>query len=261
MKKMFFPLVRYYNLIKNIENWYLHFSIKLGFTNDDPVMFKARNNVLVETPQALIHAFKEIFMEECYMHGMGLELSDRPIIFDIGANVGLFSLYAASKYPNAKILSYEPMTVNFKHVEKNKNLNKHCRIIPINKAVAGHLGEIKMVCEQDTDFSTTATIMSDKSDNNKEVTVPCLRLQDIFDEYKIDKCDFMKMDCEGTEFDVIYGCPTDYLSRINQIAMEVHGDQKTNEELKKYLTHNGFEVHEMEYALGMMYARNISNNI
>lgn len=260
MKKMFFPIIRYYNLIKNINNWYLHFYIKFGF-KADPVVFKAKNNVVVETPRILIHAFKEIFMEECYMHGMEFAFSARPIIFDIGSNVGLFSLYAASKFPNAKILSYEPITANFKHLEKNKNLNKHCRITAINKAVAGHSGEVTIVYEQDYEYSTTATIIGDKSYNKKEVTVSCLRLQDIFDEHKLDKCDFMKMDCEGAEFDIIYNCPKDYLSRIGQIAMEVHGDRRANEELKKYLTQNGFEVHEKEYALGMMYARNISNNI
>lgn len=59
-------MFRYLNLIKNISNWPLHFKVKFGISDDDPLLFIARNNIKFEVPKRLHHEFKEIFMENAY---------------------------------------------------------------------------------------------------------------------------------------------------------------------------------------------------
>jgi len=236
----------------------LFFAVKLGMTKRDPLLFITRKGILVQVPRRLLHTFKEIFMEECYMHGLGFDVPDRPVIIDIGANAGFFSLFACSRFSHSNIFAFEPIISNFKLLEINQNLNKQCQIIPIQKAVAGHSGEVTMMIPDYYDgFSTSSHIIDGEYRQNKNqvVKVQCTTIQDIFDEYELEKCDLLKMDCEGAESDIIYNCPSDYLSRITQIVMEFHGADL--EYLKEYLFSQGFATRQSKRALGMLWASKI----
>ena len=105
--------MRYVSLIRNIDNWWLYLGAKFNLTRTDPLFFKTRRGVRLEVPLRLLHTFKEIFMEECYMHGLKTEVPDSPVVFDIGANAGYFSLYAASRFEKPTIYAFEPMPANF----------------------------------------------------------------------------------------------------------------------------------------------------
>ena len=73
-------MVRYIRLVRNISNWGLHFAVKLGFPHSEPLIFKTRNNIIIEVPKRLHHEFKEIFMEGCYSRGISAEVPDKPVI-------------------------------------------------------------------------------------------------------------------------------------------------------------------------------------
>jgi FkbM family methyltransferase len=251
--------MRYLNLMKNILNWWLFLFVKFGLTNQNPLVFKAKNGVVVEVPRHMLHTFKEIFMEECYMHGLKYPLPDNPIIIDIGANVGYFSLFVASRFPAATILSFEPIPSNYKLLEHNLLQNKKFHILSSRKAVSGEPGEVAMTYDDRDIVSTTATITKDGFEQNQGTTiqVQCTTLSDIMDNGKLDRCDFLKMDCEGAEYDIIYKCPQESLVRIKQMAIEVHGGlcpENTTEYLKNYLETRGFSTYETRRALGMLWA-------
>jgi FkbM family methyltransferase len=250
--------MRYFFLIKNIKNWWLYLLYKFGLVKTDPLLFRAGRGILVEVPQRLLHTFKEIFMDECYMYGLTQRIPACPVFIDIGANAGYFSLYAASRFANARIFAYEPIPANFEQLMRNINLNKNSKIIAFQKAVAGSSGETIMTFDEIEGFSTTAHIVTElyPARTNNLVKVQCVTIKDIFDENQLDTCDFLKMDCEQSENDIILNCPVDYLSRIKLLAIEVHEDIVVNlpELLKKFLHDNGFTTHETKKALGMLYA-------
>jgi len=251
--------MRYLNLMKNISNWWLFLFAKFGLTNKDPLVFNAKNGVVVEVPRHMLHTFKEIFMEECYMHGLKYPLPVNPIIIDIGANNGYFSLFVASRFPSATILSFEPIPSNYKLLEHNLLLNKEFNILSSRKAVSGESGEVAMTYDDRDIVSTTATIMNDglEQKQGSTIKVQCTTLSDIMDNGKFDRCDFLKMDCEGAEYDIIYKCPRESLLRIKQMAIEVHGGpqpENTSEFLKNYLGNQGFSTYETRKALGMLWA-------
>ncbi|MFC7556536.1 hypothetical protein ACFQU7_36385, partial [Pseudoroseomonas wenyumeiae] len=51
--------------------------------------------------------FREIFEDRCYLrHGLTLRPGD--VVFDVGANIGLFSLFAAEETDRARIHAFEP---------------------------------------------------------------------------------------------------------------------------------------------------------
>lgn len=135
---------RYFNLLRNLSNWWLYLAVKFGLSGVDPILFRIRKQVLVEVPRRLIQTFKEIFMDECYMVGLGLDVPHSSVVIDIGANAGFFTLFAASRFSDARILSFEPVPSNFRQLERNRSLNKNCRIACFEKAVAGHSGKVSL---------------------------------------------------------------------------------------------------------------------
>ena len=227
-------MTRYFRLIKNISNWWLHFAVKLGLTDNDPLLFRTRSGINVEVPRRLLHEFKEIFMEGCYTKGLASAIPETPTVIDIGANAGFFSLFAASRFPGARIFSYEPVDVNYKQLLRNRALNQNIGMLCFKEAVFGYSGEISL-CFDPRDSVTTAARVAEKApeqnrrqDQTQESTirVPCVTLKDIFDAHRIERCDLLKIDCEGSEYDILYNCPENTIGRIGQMAIEVH--QGTN---------------------------------
>jgi FkbM family methyltransferase len=57
-------------------------------------------------------------------------LQDSDVLFDVGANIGLYSLYAARLKPRARIYSFEPESQNFSRLCRNITLNQANNIVP-----------------------------------------------------------------------------------------------------------------------------------
>jgi len=216
----------------NISNWWLHFAVKLGLTNKDPLIFRAKNYVDVEVPRRLLHEFKEIFMEECYTRGLGLPVPENPTVIDIGANAGFFSLFAASRFPGSRIFSYEPVSVNYQQLLRNRSLNQSARIMCFQKAVYSYSGEISICFDPGDSFTTAAHVAEKAEDRDEKARVPCVTLKEIFDEHRLSRCDLLKMDSEGSEYDIIYSCPDEYLCRVDQMAIEVHKGTEVRESME-----------------------------
>lgn len=248
-------MIRYVNLFRNLSNWWLYLAVKFRLVKADVLLFKTRKGIFVEVPGRLLHTFKEIFMEECYMAGLDGNVPENPTIIDIGANAGYFTLFAASRFNGARIWAYEPIPSNFKQLERNCRMNENIHVTCLQKAVSGHSGKIVMRYDSLDSFTTSATVLSNSDDANDVINVDSVTISEIFEEYGINKCDLLKMDCEGAEYDIIYKCPPDDLQKIEQIAMEVHkgpGPAQDMESLEKYLMSHGFSVRR--YSTDMMWA-------
>ena len=194
-------------------------------------------------------------MDECYMDGLELHVPDNSTIIDIGANAGFFTLFAASRFNDSKILAYEPVPSNFHQLERNRELNADCDIKCFQKAVAKHSGSVEIIFDPDENFTTNATIVQKPHEHNQTIQVPSVTLSDIFSEHSIKRCNLLKMDCEGAEYDIIYNCPLECLSKIDQMAMEVHGGAESGQNidsLEAYLNEQGFTTRRKP--VGMMWA-------
>lgn len=231
--------MRYIRLLKYIHNWWLHFEVKLGLTHKDPLIYKTRNNLSFEVPRRLIHEFKEIFLEESYLIGLGRQVPDNPVIVDIGANAGFFSIFAASVFPGAKIFSYEPIPKNFKQLKRNIAMNPMAGITGFSEAVYGYSGSVSISFDPEDSFSTAASVMEEAETQGRTIQVPCTTIPEIFIKNKLEKCDLMKIDCEGAEYEVLYNCPKSYLKQITQMAIEVHrgtGAKENVDDLREYFS-------------------------
>jgi len=85
--------------------------------------------------------------------------------------------------------------------------------------------------------------MGGDSGQKDRIRVSAVTIPEIFAENGLERCDLLKMDCEGAEYDIIYNCPSEVLGRIERIAMEVHGGPGAGQNidaLEVFLRESGF---------------------
>ena len=238
-------LRRQYNLFKNLRNWWTYYAEKAGFFTGPTLFFVTRTGVSIRVPKQLYPEFKSIFLREHYLEGMVLPLAERPIIVDIGANIGFFSLFAASKW-GGEVFAYEPVQANYQemvgNVKANPNLVINCR----SMAVSGISGPIEMFYDHTATLTTKAKACPPEHKTTRTERVMAVTLLEILETEGLQTVDLLKMDCEGSEFSILYQSRPETLRRISQIAMEVHpnlyDDNHNADSLRKYLTPIGFTV-------------------
>lgn len=144
-------------------------------------------------------------------------LRNGDFVIDAGANIGAFALLVKRFYPDANVICLEPMPDNFAMLQKNvRNIALTMKITLIGKS-----GLVTMY-----DFGADASACHSAYDigakHAKTVYVEGKSLSDVIEMYKIDHLHFLKLDCQGAEFEIIPNTPHTVLMNIDYIAMEVH---------------------------------------
>jgi FkbM family methyltransferase len=169
-------------------------------------------------------------------------------VIDIGGNVGLFAVCAANLSRTGTVYSFEPGKENFARLIHHKELNRLSNIVPICKGVSDKKEAVKLYLVDDN--CGAHTMFADKADVNvdttKSETIECISLKDVFDEYGIQKCDFLKIDCEGAELKIISALPAEYFQRIERIALEYHANVDVLE-IAELLHSHGFSITIRDY--------------
>ena len=163
---------------------------------------------------------------------------------DIGGHIGAFAVSAALRAANGKIYAFEPFAGNYAFLKKNIELNNLKNVIPLNIAVASDSKGRTLFLAK---MNSSAHSLTKKSGNF--VKVPSISLEQFFRERNIEKCDFLKMDCEGAEYDILLSTGGETLRKIKQINMEYHlpsffgaGSPDLFPKLISHLKNAGFEV-------------------
>ena len=150
----------------------------------------------------------------------GFEVRETDTVIDIGANIGIFSLMAARAASRGRVVAFEPSGQNHHLFLRNIQLNRASNVVPVHAAVGAGPGEIKLFLSEASLHSVVADRMV--SPDRFEV-VRSVGLKDVFDQHGIERCHFLKLDCEGAEYDILYNLPPDYFGRVDRIVMEFHG--------------------------------------
>jgi FkbM family methyltransferase len=264
-----FPMVknsldRYKNLLRNIRNWPPYFTRKFRKAFR-PMEFTTRSNSLrFRVPSFDLYlVFKEIFVTDFYdFDVLASELPPQPVIVDIGANAGYFNIMLFSKIKDATVYAYEPIPVNYELFKTNISLNPGLekRIHLFNKAVTGTpQNSVELFMEHWGDNSVIASVYSDFDEQNKySIRVNAISLQEIINSNGFSRIDLLKVDCEGSEYPIIYETPVAVWSKVNRLTIEVHNldNEKRNADyLGKFLQQQGFEV-DLQFAHANCYALN-----
>jgi FkbM family methyltransferase len=207
------------------------------------LVFSAARNINFEG------LFNDIFRHRSYFHNEFLSIPPRSTVIDIGANVGVFSVFAALECPTARVLSFEPSSENFKHLKRNIRQNRLLRITPYHLAVGGRSG-VRTLHLHNSDAMHTllpdylkdvAHLQSQIGSRKEKVKV--ISLAEIFKKHKIEKCDFLKVDCEGGEYEIFEKAPKSVFSKIHRLSLEYHNSGNLKgERLRDLFLRRGFRV-------------------
>jgi FkbM family methyltransferase len=124
-------------------------------------------------------------------------IKDDWIIFDIGANIGYYTLLFSQLAPQGKIFSFEPNKKIFNLLNLNITLNDFKNVVTSNLALSNFNGYNEFVITQDSGFSSFKD--TGRISINNKIQVKTFKLDDYTHEYRIKKIDFIKMDVEGAE--------------------------------------------------------------
>lgn len=243
-----FYLIQVKNHLEVIKSYLLKTSIKLSL----------KNGIIVqgENPLALMIIIYEIFKKEIYT-ATPLSIGVNDIVVDIGANVGIFSIFAAKKTSNF-VYAYEPFPQSFENIKKNAKNNSLNNIKVFNQAVSSRIGEAKLyIADQDS-----GNLLFDynlKGRLKKYIKVKTITLEKIFRSQKLSKIDFLKIDCEGSEGDIFLSTPDEIFKNIYQIAIEFHDNvsKLTHVQIIDKLTHLKYKTKirmERNSPFGYIYA-------
>lgn len=178
--------------------------------------------VTYKRPYELLHTYREIFEREIYRFTCK---SNAPFIVDCGANIGLSVLYYKMLYPNARIVAFEPDEDNFRLLQKNIRQNNLQDVVLRQEAVWISDGHIS--------FSARGSEASHITNEAlPEEQVRCVRLRNYLAQQA--DVDFLKMDIEGAEWEVIRDCTTQ-LSNIKNLFLEYHGTVNETDRLQEIL--------------------------
>lgn len=135
------------------------------------------------------------------------------VFFDIGANVGVYSLYAASLYPEMKIYAFEPMEANYETLHRLRKFNEFTNIIPMRYAIGDRTG---ICCLRVNDATSGAT--GAQVEDAGGVPVICETIDSLVEVLPVPT--HVKIDIDGQELAVIRGMQNT-LPAIKSILVEV----------------------------------------
>jgi FkbM family methyltransferase len=203
---------------------------------------------------------KETCVDLEYERGF-VEIQDGWTVVDIGAAFGDFCNSVATRCPNSSIVAFEPLPGSYQQLCENLASNDVQNVVALNCAVGEKTGRIRIQLPEGV-YPGDFCLKDNQADDVEGAhEVECLALSDIFNKY-FDRCDFLKIDCEGAEYDILLNAPKEIFSKIRYIAMEYHDFQGTpgHEALVEELKGHGFEVElrpsPVHAYLGLLLAKN-----
>jgi FkbM family methyltransferase len=258
-------------LVAQVLPWGTH-----SVTADTGVVAELAVMNLAET----VFLHDEIFVDEVYLRG-GIVLRENAVVFDVGANIGMFSLFVGARCPSAQVYAFEPVPEVFAKLLRNVD-ERGLDVRPFNYGLSDR--------DQDVTFYyyPNISIMSTRHDytnwdnevdlikryvaNEREsgppgrtehlaeveglahrdfefVETQCRlrRISDVLDEFPVGVIDLLKIDVQRSEYDVLQGIDAHHWPLIQQISMEVHDEAGSPTEgrvaqVERRLADEGFQV-------------------
>lgn len=157
---------------------------------------------------------------DCY--GLNrIDFTPGDVVIDIGAHIGMFAIYMALCFPQVVIHAFEPFPENFELLEQNLNRNGITSVRIHRQGVTGDGRFLEMVTNPQN--SGGSTCYSRTLDHRRCTGIPSTTLDQIFDSLDVDKCKFLKIDCEGSEYEILSSTHT--LSKVEYLSGEFHHNQ------------------------------------
>ena len=217
--------------------------------------------------------YKEIFEEASYLRN-GIRLDAGSCIFDIGANIGMFTLFAAEVCKKAVIYAFEPVPPVFDVLRANTTLfdldvrlfqcglssdskletftyYPHCSIISGRFAdPVKERSVVRTLLLNEKQHPSDADVISDELVDEllterlstESFTCELKTISDVIRENGIERIDLLKVDVEKSEMDVLAGISDGDWKKIRQVVIEVHDIDGRLQTVVSLLKGHGYEL-------------------
>ena len=221
--------------------------------------------------------YKEIFEEHCYFR-RGIRLKDGACVFDVGANIGMFTLFAGTMCKPAAIYAFEPVPAIFEVLKLNTAISGlnvkvyECGLAreaatevftfyPQFPGSSGRFGDplrdrevlksgVLNMLREDSEtegYSSEEleTIIGERVSErlvSEQITCQLKTISEVIRENNIERIDLLKIDAEKSESDVLAGIREDDWPKIDQIVMEVHDLDQRLDQITRLLEDHGYAV-------------------
>lgn len=219
--------------------------------------------------------YQQIFADQTnFRHGITLNEGD--CVFDVGANIGLFTLFAQQVCPSARVFAFEPIPEIFKALEINSSLHGNsaklfnCGLAereqsvefvfyPNSTSQSGRYGDeaderevLRMIIDNVKAEDTKEAGQVNQNKVLEEIVEQRVRgervvcnlktLSQVIREQGVERIDLLKIDVEKSELDVLGGIEESDWSRIKQLVIEAHDRNGQVAKLVQLLRDRGFNV-------------------
>jgi FkbM family methyltransferase len=209
----------------------------------------------------------------------GVSIKDGAIIFDVGANIGIFGIRACQLYPNTQIYAFEPIPDIYEVLEANAEKFGKDRFHALQYGVSEEEGVATFtyypkspalstahgeMWNEDPDMFVNAVKGSlDEAPKGyrwarflprfavrwlanylrsgaKEFECQLKTISQIIEQYEVPRIDLLKIDCEGAEILALKSIKSEDWDKVQQVVVEVHDSEGRLDFVKDLLTEKGF---------------------
>jgi FkbM family methyltransferase len=233
--------LRIIQVCRDWPKWFHEYLSAFHDGSGDCYRMRCGINLYTRRNRSDFHMIDEIWAYRKYDY-FGYRVTPGEVVVDIGANIGTFSLYAAKVCGASRVVSFEPFLDNYSMLSNNVRRNQLSNVTCVNQAVAGIRGP-RSLSLSSTDAGSHSLV---GASSERTVDVECCTLEDVFQRFSLTKIDYLKMDCEGAEYEILENAIS-RLQQIGRISMETHTtlDRKAGD-LEKLLRGHGFDVRLFE---------------
>ena len=234
--------------LRTFSNWLSVYRYRNNPNAPERFTYRLRNGLrLVARPQSSdTHIIRSIVGKKNYLPEP-LKLSRGDTVVDIGAHIGTFTLTAAAAVSPGRVLACEPEPGNYSLLSENVSLNKATHVTLIHKAIAGSAGSLPFHVVEGRRTGMHSLLPVHERFTTRTIQVPAITLEQLLTQEKVERIDFLKLDCEGAEHQIFDSLDDGLLSKIRQIAMEFHPrPDHPMSRLAERLKNQGFQVWPLE---------------
>ncbi|MEH1860990.1 MAG: amino acid adenylation domain-containing protein [Nostoc sp.] len=217
--------------------------------------------------------YKELWEEQTYLKH-GITINEGDCIFDVGANIGLFTLFVGQICKDVSIYAFEPIPPVFDLLRINtENYGLNVKLFnlglssetksdtftyyPQISVISGRFADTDQereviksfllkqqnIVENETEISSQAIdeLLAERL-QSQQFTCQLRTISDVIGEYGVEKIDLLKIDVEKSEQDVLSGIQQEDWQKIKQIVVEVHNINGRLEEITALLKKHGYDL-------------------
>jgi phthiocerol/phenolphthiocerol synthesis type-I polyketide synthase E len=228
-----------------------------------------------------LDVYKDVYEDKSYIQE-GLNINPGDVVVDVGANIGLWSLFVMEQVPQIKLVAVEPIPQIFEALQKNiedhqppessvtalniglaeqektAKFNFYPRVPQLSSEIPfDHDHFFKSMSGSNESGNALAALLSrlrtwaaakiwSLRHRPQEVECQLKTFSQMIDELQLGRIDFVKLDAENAEWGVIAGISEEDWPKIRQMSIEVHtnipGGQNLVEEITALLQSKGFTV-------------------